>query len=137
VIQSAGIVDKMVKSEAKKKAHRRPPHALILTLPDRLNQIMDAKGWDTGRGRKARLAAKVGMSPGQISAIMNADRLGGIDAGTVINLADKLEVNPGWLLTGRGDMFGAEAPTIDLDAIRSAAEDGARAALAARDAESK
>lgn len=88
---------------------------------------MNELGWPE-RGQQAELARRSGLSPGQVSAILSKERSEGIQASMVLRIADAMEVNPGWLLSGRGAMFDAHAPTITLkamirDAVTSAMKD--------------
>lgn len=100
------------KSTATKQARKPAPKA-VLDLPGRLEQAMDFRKYPKDRGRYAKLAKTADVSAGQISAIVNKKRLDGITAATVVTLADALKVNPGWLLTGRGSIDSADAPTIE------------------------
>lgn len=101
-----------------RKHNRRPPLEEIMDLPRRIRDAMAAQGW-AGRGGQAQLAAAAGLSAGQLSAILSGERTPGVQAALIVVLADALQVNPGWLLTGRGDMRGTGVPVITEDALRA------------------
>jgi hypothetical protein len=106
---------KSAKSEAPKRPRQPPPQA-ILELPDRLEIAMDARKYppkEKGRYAKLVRATNGTVNPGQVADIVNKNRNKGITAAVVVRLADALDVNAGWLLTGRGSMDGSEAAIID------------------------
>jgi transcriptional regulator with XRE-family HTH domain len=108
---------------------RQPPPRILLKLPERLTKAMKAKGFGE-RGGKSRLAKKAKMSPGHLSALLDNQRVGGVQAALVIRIANALEVNAGWLLTGHGDMLAIDAPVITAETIRDAVRDGVESGVA-------
>ena len=114
-----GIVENIpghTMAATKKKPERKPPPKEIRDIPSRIEEARVELGWPD-HGWQARLAQESKLSPGQISAIMSEARSKGIQAAMVVRIADALGVNPGWLLTGRGDMFGDGATRIDLRSL--------------------
>lgn len=88
---------------------------------------MKEKGWDA-RGGAARLSDESGLAQGQISGIKNSKRIDNVTVALVVRLADALEVNRAWLLTGEGPMKGdwGAAPVLaegtpEFDAVVNAA----------------
>jgi transcriptional regulator with XRE-family HTH domain len=76
-----------------------PPPPELLTLPSRLRYARERAGL-TG----AALAERAQIDPAQISRYENAERLGGIEAATLIKLAQALGVPVGWLAADEGGL---------------------------------
>lgn len=71
----------------------------LKTLPGRLRFARESRALDV-----TKLEDLAGVSRGRVSRIENDDRLPGLSADVVIRIAKALRVNPGWLLTGVGEM---------------------------------
>lgn len=102
------------KREQKTQTRRAPPSEL-LGIPARLLAAMVARGMS-----KAELARAAEVDRAVVSLATNGKRLAGIQAANVIRLARGLSVDPGWLLTGRGNMDGA-VPIVAQDGPEFAA----------------
>ncbi len=78
-----------------------PPPAALLRLPGRLKYARERAGL-TG----AALAEKAGIDPSQVSRYENPEsgRAGGIEAATLIRLAEALGVPVGWLAADEGTL---------------------------------
>ena len=78
-----------------------PPPPALLRLPGRLKYARERAGL-TG----AALAEKAGIDPSQVSRYENPEsgRAGGIEAATLIRLAEALGVPVGWLAADEGTL---------------------------------
>ncbi len=57
------------------------------------------------RMHKSTLENAAGIATGRVTRLEKGKRVAGITADAVIKIANALGVEPGWLLTGRGEMW--------------------------------
>jgi transcriptional regulator with XRE-family HTH domain len=80
---------------------RKPPPPVLIKMPERIAEALKDKGWN-----RSRLATELDMNRGHLSGMTSGKRVGGISAAWVIRIAEKLNVNPGWLLAANGPKRG-------------------------------
>lgn len=100
-----------------------------MTIGDRVRWLMEKR-----RVKQTELASKIGITQAGISNIVtNAARKP--SAPTLMRLAEELQCNPNWILSGKGDPFGWQAVTADtqvelLNLFKSMPEDAKQTLLA-------
>lgn len=100
---------------------RRAPSPEILAIPERVALALAAL---KRNGITAHQVARAcGIPDSRFSKFKHGHHVGGIQADMVLRLARALQVDPGWLLSGEGDMVarralatGAASPTVSASA---------------------
>jgi len=79
-------------------------------VPDRIREIRTALGLS-----QISFAKRIYISPALLGAIELRQR--NVNSRTIQLITSMLSVNKEWLLTGKGDMFSAPPPDLQLDSL--------------------